>query len=444
MAKPIVAVVGRPNVGKSTLFNYLSGRRISIIDDTPGVTRDRIYAEVEWRDRSFTMIDTGGIEPFAEDPIMQKMKYQAEIAVETADAVIFIVDARDGLTAADEEVAELLRKAQKPVVVAANKADRLGPMPPEAYEFYDLALGEVLSISSAQGLGIGDLLDAIYDLLPPSGEGAESEAIKVAIIGKPNVGKSSLLNRILGEDRVITSDKPGTTRDAVDAAFTLGGNDYILIDTAGIRRKSKVNGSIERYSVMRALTAVERADLCLIMIDACDGVTEQDAKIAGYAHEAGKSSIILINKWDLVKKETGTLEEYRKTVREKLAFIRYAPIEFISAMTGQRVRGIFKTIDKVYDSASFRIPTGLLNDILNEAIATAQPPSDKGRRLKLYYMTQIGIRPPAFTLFVNDVGLVHYSYSRYIENTLRRAFDFEGVPIRLFNRERSEQDKSAR
>ena len=441
MAKPLVAVVGRPNVGKSTLFNYLSGRRIAIIEDTPGVTRDRIYADVEWRGRMFSVIDTGGIEPFNEDPIKQKMKFQAEIAVETADVVVFLVDARDGLTAADEEVAEILRKAKKPVVIAANKADRLGPMPAEAYEFYDLALGEVLSISSAQGLGIGDLLDAIYNLLPgEEAGGAESDAIRVAIIGKPNVGKSSLLNRILGEERVITSEKPGTTRDAIDAAYSVDGGDYIFIDTAGIRRKSKVNESIERYGVMRALAAIERADLCLIMIDACDGVTEQDAKIAGYAHEAGKSSIILINKWDKIEKETGTLEEYREGVREKLAFMQYAPVIFISALTGQRVRGIFKTIGKVYANASFRIPTGLLNDILNEAIATAQPPSDKGRRLKLFYMTQIGVLPPAFALFVNDAKLMHYSYSRYIENSMRRAFDFEGVPIRFFLREKSGRD----
>ena len=441
MAKPIVAVVGRPNVGKSTLFNYLSGRRISIIDDTPGVTRDRIYADVEWRGRFFTMIDTGGIEPFADDPIMQQMMYQAEIAVDTADLIVFLVDAREGLTPADEDVAELLRKSKKPVVVAANKADRLGPMPPEAYEFYDLALGEVLSISSAQGLGIGDLLDAVHALLPQAEDGeAGPEAVKVAIIGKPNVGKSSLLNKILGEDRVITSDKPGTTRDAVDALYSEGGSDYIFIDTAGIRRKSKINEAIERYSVMRALTAIERSDLCLIMIDACDGVTEQDARIAGYAHEAGKSSIILINKWDLIDKETGTLEGYREEVLEKLGFMRYAPVIFISALTGQRVRNILTTIDKVFANASFRVPTGLLNDVLNEAVATAQPPSDKGRRLRLYYMTQVGVRPPSFTLFVNDVDLMHYSYSRYIENTLRRAFDFEGTPIRLFNRQRSEKD----
>jgi GTP-binding protein len=441
LAKPIVALVGRPNVGKSTLFNYLSGRRISIIEDTPGVTRDRIYADVEWRGRFFTMVDTGGIEAFTDDPIMQKMKYQAEIAVDSADLVIFIVDAREGLTAADEEVADILRISQKPVVIAANKADRPGPAPPEAYEFYDLALGEVLSVSSAQGLGIGDLLDAVYDMLPPAeDDGEESNSIKVAIIGKPNVGKSSLLNRILGEERVITSETPGTTRDAVDVSYSEGDREYIFIDTAGIRRKSRINEPIERYSVMRALTAVERSDLCLIMIDACDGVTEQDAKIAGYAHEAGKSSVILINKWDLIEKETGTLEDYREKVLEKLAFMRYSPVLFISALTGQRVSNIFRLIDKVYECASFRIPTGLLNDILNEAIATVQPPSDRGRRLKLYYMTQIGVKPPSFTIFVNDSELMHYSYSRYIENTLRRAFDFEGVPIRLYNRNRKDND----
>ena len=441
MAKPLVAVVGRPNVGKSTLFNYLSGRRISIIDDAPGVTRDRIYTDVEWRGRLFTMIDTGGIDPNAEDPIMQKMLYQAEIAVDTADLVIFIVDAKEGLTSADEEVAELLRISQKPVVVAANKADRPGPMPPEAYEFYDLAMGEVVAISSAQGLGIGDLLDAVYDMLPADAAGAdETDAVKVAIIGKPNVGKSSLLNKILGEERVITSDKPGTTRDAVDVNYSNGEGEYVFIDTAGIRRKSKISEAIEKYSVIRALTAVERADVCLIMIDANEGVTEQDARIAGYAHEAGKGSIILINKWDTVIKETGTLEEYRETVLEKLAFMRYAPVIFISALTGQRINNIFGLINKVYANASFRIPTGLLNDTLNEAIATVQPPSDKGRRLKLYYMTQIGVRPPSFALFVNNVGLMHYSYSRYIENAMRRAFDFEGVPLRFFNRQKNDKD----
>ncbi|MDR3121517.1 MAG: ribosome biogenesis GTPase Der [Clostridiales bacterium] len=442
MAKPVVAVVGRPNVGKSTFFNYLSGRRISIIEDSPGVTRDRIYADVEWRGRTFTLVDTGGIEPFTEDPIMRQMKVQAEVAVETADVVVFMVDAKDGMTAADEEVADLLRKSGKPMIIAVNKVDRPGPMPSEAYEFYDLALGDVLTISSVQGLGMGDLLDAIYEYLPPGVDDQEEEGlIKVAIIGKPNVGKSSLVNKILGEERVITGDKPGTTRDAIDAYFEDGGDRYMLIDTAGIRRKSKVSESIERYSVMRALTAVERADLCLIMIDACDGVTEQDTKIAGYAHEAGKSSIVLINKWDLVEKETGTAEEYRRDVLEKLSFMRYAPVLFISAQTGQRVRSIFSLIKKVYESASFRIPTGLLNDVLNEAIATAQPPSDRGRRLKLYYMTQIGVRPPTFVIFMNDIELMHYSYSRYIENALRRTFDFEGTPIRLINRERDERKR---
>jgi len=441
LAKPVVAVIGRPNVGKSTLFNYLSGRRISIIDDTPGVTRDRIYADVEWRGRSFALIDTGGIEPMTDDPIMLKMKYQAEIAIETADAVVLLVDVKEGLTAADEGVADLLRKAGKPVVVAANKADRPGPMPAEAYEFYDLALGEVLPISSAQGLGIGDLLDAIYDALPPAGEEpGDGGEVKVAIIGKPNTGKSSLLNKILGEERSITSETPGTTRDAVDARYSYGGADYVFIDTAGMRRKGKINEPIEYYSVLRALAAIERSDVCLIMIDAQDGVTEQDAKIAGFAHEAGKASVIVINKWDLIEKETGTLEAYREEVYGKLGFMRYAPTLFISALTGQRVRDVFGLIDKVGNSACTRIPTGLLNDILNEAIATMQPPSDKGRPLKIFYITQINVKPPTFILFVNEPALMHYSYLRYIENTLRRAFGFEGVPIRLHYRKKGERD----
>jgi len=434
-----VAVVGRPNVGKSTLFNYLSGRRIAIIEDSPGVTRDRIYSEVEWRGRTFMMVDTGGIEAFTEDPMMLMMKYQAEVAIDTADVVLFIVDAREGITTADSEVADIIRRSKKPVVVVANKADRPGPPPPEIYEFYDFSLGEVLAVSSIQGLGIGDLLDAIYEALPPEMDEADDQgAIKVAIIGKPNAGKSSLLNKILGEERAITSPSPGTTRDAIDAEYTVGKTKYTLIDTAGIRRKSKVSESIERYGVMRALNAIERSDVCLVLIDACDGVTEQDEKIAGYAHDAGKCSIILVNKWDLIDKETGTLEAYRSDVLEKLSFMRYAPVIFISALTGQRVNGIFSKIDKVYANSTFRATTGLLNDVLNEAIATAQPPSDKGRRLKLYYMTQIGVSPPSFALFINNAKLMHYSYTRYIENTLRRAFDFEGVPIRLYNRERKE------
>ena len=439
MAKPIVAVVGRPNVGKSTFFNYISGKRIAIVEDTPGVTRDRIYADIEWRNRIFTLVDTGGIEPFTEDPIMKQMKYQAEIAVDTADVVTFMVDAKDGMTAADEEVADLLRKSGKPVVIAVNKVDRPGAMPPEAYEFYNLALGDICTISSVQGLGMGDLLDAIFEHLPPEKpEVEDDDIIKVAIIGKPNVGKSSLINRILGENRVIISDVPGTTRDAIDAYYKRGEDQYIFIDTAGIRRKSKVNEAIERYSVMRAWTAVDRADVCLLMIDACDGVTEQDTKIAGYAHEAGKSIIVLVNKWDLIVKDTRTMEEYRKTVLEKLSFMSYAPIMFISAFTGQRVSNIFNMIRCVHEHACFRISTGLLNDVLVEATSMVQPPSDKGKRLKLYYMTQIGVKPPSFVIFMNDIDLMHYSYSRYIENTLRKTFNFEGVPIRLMNRERND------
>ncbi|MDR1062113.1 MAG: ribosome biogenesis GTPase Der [Clostridiales bacterium] len=439
MAKPIVAIVGRPNVGKSTFFNYISGRRIAIVEETPGVTRDRIYADVEWRGRVYALVDTGGIEPDSDDPIMAQMRRQAQMAIDTADAILFMVDARDGLTSADKDVADLLRRSGKPLIVVANKADRPGPMPAEAYEFYDLAVGEVLAISSVQGLGMGDLLDAIHACLPPEdGSGEEGGAIKVAIVGKPNVGKSSLVNRMLGEERVITNDAPGTTRDAIDASFEVGGDRFVFIDTAGIRRKSKVSAPIERYSVMRAWAAVERADLCLVVIDAEEGVTEQDAKIAGYAREAGKGVIVLVNKWDLIKKDTGTADEYRARIREKLAFISYAPVMFISALTGQRVRGIFGALKSVYANAGFRAPTGLLNDTLIEAVATAQPPSDRGKRLKIYYMAQIGVRPPSFVVFVNDADLMHYSYARYIENTLRRAFNFEGVPIRLVTRERGE------
>jgi len=439
LAKPIVAVVGRPNVGKSTFFNYLSGRRIAIIEDTPGVTRDRIYADVEWRGRVFSLIDTGGIEPFTEDPMMQMMKGQAQIAVETADVVLFMVDAKEGLTSADVEVADILRKSGKPIIVTVNKADRIGPAPVETYEFYDLAIGEVATVSSAQGLGIGDLLDSLFELLPWAPDDAESDdVIKVAIVGKPNVGKSSLLNNILGEERVLTSDKPGTTRDAIDAFYADGDDKYMFIDTAGIRRKGKVRESIEKYSVLRALAAIERSDLCLIMIDARDGVTEQDARIAGYVHEAGKSAVILVNKWDAIEKETGTMEKYKADVYEKLGFMRYAPVLFISALTGRRVASIFEVIRKVYGNSTFRAPTGLLNDVLGEATATAQPPSDKGKRLKVFYMTQINVLPPTFAVFVNDVGLMHYSYTRYLENTLRKTFDFEGVPIRLYIRAKNE------
>lgn len=441
MGKPVVAIVGRPNVGKSTLFNYLSGHRISIVEDTPGVTRDRIYAEGEWRGREFTIIDTGGIEPFTGDFIKQQMIRQAEIAVETSDVIVFIVDMKTGITASDFDVAVMLRKSDKPVVIAVNKVDNVGELPPEAYEFYNLGMGEIYAISSIHGLGIGDLLDAVYEHFPSSEEESEEEdVIKVAVIGKPNVGKSSLINCVLGEERVIVSNIPGTTRDAIDTLVERNGNKYIFIDTAGIRRKSRIDESIEKYSVIRSWTAVDRSDVCIIMIDAQDGVTEQDTKIAGYAYEQGKAAIIAINKWDAVEKETGTLEKTRETIRRQLEFMSYAPIVFISAKTGQRVERLFDLVDFVFDQASFRVQTGMLNDVLNDATAMVQPPSDKGKRLKIYYMTQVGIKPPKFILFINNRELMHYSYERYIQNTLRSNFGFEGTPIQFIIRERGKDD----
>ena len=440
MSKPVVAIVGRPNVGKSTFFNYLAGRRISIIEDTPGVTRDRIYAESEWRGTKFTLIDTGGIEAYSEDYIKQQMVRQAQIAIDTADVIVLLVDVRTGLTAADEDVAVMLRKSTKPVVVAVNKADSIGNPPPEAYEFYNLGMGEIYPVSSIHGLGMGDLLDAIYDNFPTqTQEGDEDDYIKVAVIGKPNAGKSSIINKILGEDRVIVSDIPGTTRDAIDTFYEVDGKRYMFIDTAGIRRKSKIDEDIEKYSIIRSWAAVDRADVCVIMIDANDGVTEQDTKIAGYAHEQGKASIIAINKWDLIEKETGTMEEYRKNVQKNLEFMSYAPIVFISAKTGQRVERLFELIDYVNNQASFRVQTGVLNDVLNDAVAMVQPPSDKGKRLKIYYMTQTGVKPPSFVVFVNDAELMHYSYERYIKNTLRSNFGFEGTPIRFTIKEKGDK-----
>lgn len=441
MGKPIVAVVGRPNVGKSTFFNYLAGSRISIVEDTPGVTRDRIYAEIEWRSKKFTLIDTGGIEPYSEDIIMQQMKRQAEIAIETADVIVFMVDAKDGMTATDKEVATMLRKSQKPVILTVNKVDRVGDPPPEVYEFYNLGMGDMVIISSVHGLGMGDLLDAVFEHFPDDIDGEEDEdIIKVAVVGKPNAGKSSLINSILGEERVIVSNIPGTTRDAIDTHVENNGQKFTFIDTAGIRKRAKINESIEKYSTIRSWTAIERADVCLIMIDAEDGVTEQDTKIAGYAHQQGKASIIVINKWDLIEKQTGTLEEYRKQVHEKLGFMTYAPVLFISAKTGQRVNKIYELIKFVADQASFRISTGMLNDLVYEAIAMVQPPSDKGKRLKIYYMTQAGIKPPSFVVFVNDLELFHYSYERYLENQLRKNFGFEGTPIRFIHRQRDKEE----
>jgi len=440
VSKPIVAIVGRPNVGKSTFFNYLAGRRISIIDDTPGVTRDRVYAESEWRGKKFTLIDTGGIEASSDDYIKQQMVRQAQIAIDTADVIVLMVDVKAGLTAADEDVAVMLRKSAKPVVVAVNKVDNVGDTPLEAYEFYNLGMGEIYPVSSIHGLGIGDLLDAIYEHFPKyDPDFDEDDYIKVAVIGKPNSGKSSIINRILGEERVIVSDVPGTTRDAIDTFYQIDDRKYMFIDTAGIRRQSRIEENIEKYSIIRSWTAVDRADVCIIMIDANEGVTEQDTKIAGYAHEQGKASIIAVNKWDTVKKETGTLEEYRKKVIQDLEFMSYAPVVFVSARTGQRIDRLLELIDYVNDQASFRVQTGLLNDVLNEAIAMVQPPSDKGKRLKIYYMTQVGIKPPSFVVFVNDAELMHYSYLRYLQNTLRSNFGFEGTPIRFTIKEKGDE-----
>lgn len=441
MSKPIVAIIGRPNVGKSTFFNYITGKRISIVEDTPGVTRDRIYAEAEWRSRTFMLIDTGGIEPQSQEYILQQMKRQAELALETSDVIIFMVDAKDGLVAADREVATMLRKMGKPVVLAVNKVDNIGQPPPDVYEFYNLGLGDFVTISSSNGLGMGDVLDAVYSHFENiSEEQYEEEVIKVAVIGKPNAGKSSLINRILGEERVIVSDVPGTTRDAIDTFVTHGEDQYVFIDTAGIRKKSKIFENIERYSIMRSWTAIDRADVCLILIDANDGVTEQDTKIAGYAHDQGKATIVVVNKWDTIEKNTGTLEEYRKTVQEKLGFMLYAPIVFISAKTGQRVENLYEMIKFVANQAALRISTGMLNDVLNEAIAVVQPPSDKGKRLKIFYMTQASVKPPTFVLFINNKDLMHYSYERYLENQLRKSFGFEGTPIRFFLRERTKEE----
>ena len=438
--KPIVAIVGRPNVGKSSFFNYIAGKRISIVEDTPGVTRDRIYADAEWRGRSFTMIDTGGIEPESNDTILAQMREQAKVAMDMADVIIFMVDVKDGVTASDYEVANMLRRKSKPVVLVCNKVDNIGSTPPEVYEFYNLDMGEPLPISTIQGLGIGDVLDAVYDGFKDIPEEEDdSEVIKVALIGKPNVGKSSLINKILGEDRVIVSDIAGTTRDAIDTDFERDGQKFTFIDTAGVRKKSKVNEKIEKISILRTMTAIERADVCMILIDANEGVTEQDTKVAGLAHEAGKGVIIVVNKWDIHQKETGTLERYRKKVYEDLAYMTYAPVAFVSAMTGQRVEKLFELIKFVADQNAMRIPTGVLNDVINEAIAMVQPPSDKGRRLKVLYVTQVSTKPPTFVIFVNSKKLMHFSYTRYLENQIRKNFGLEGTPLRFIIREKSDK-----
>ena len=441
MSKPLVAIVGRPNVGKSMLFNRLVGQRLSIVEDTPGVTRDRLYAECEWCGRKFDMVDTGGIEPTTDSEILLFMREQAQIAIDQATVIIFVTDLRTGVTAADQDVANMLLRSKKPVVLAVNKADSTGANDLGVYEFYSLGLGDPIPTSAVHGHGTGDLLDECLKHFPPAEEDGEDEdLIKVAIIGKPNVGKSSLVNHILGEKRVIVSDMAGTTRDAVDTVYENELGRYMFIDTAGIRRKSKVDERVEKFSVMRAQMAIERADVCLIMIDARDGVTDQDTKIAGLAHEAGKASIIVVNKWDLVEKETGTMEKMRKDIMRDLSFMSYAPILFISALTGQRTNRIFELINFVNDQSNMRISTGMLNNVLADAQARVQPPTDKGRRLKIYYMTQTGIKPPNFVIFCNSRELFHFSYQRYLENQIRSVFGLEGTPVRIVIRQKGDKE----
>ena len=439
MSKPTVAIIGKPNVGKSTFFNYIVGSRISIVEDTPGVTRDRIYAETNWRGRTFTVVDTAGIEPKSEDIIISQMREQAQIAIEIADVIVFLTDIKQGVTATDEEIAVMLRKSKKPVILVCNKADNMSRDKNDIYEFYNLGMGDVYPVSAANALGIGDVLDAIYEKLPEKSNDEDDERIKVAVIGKPNVGKSSLINKILGENRTIVSSIAGTTRDAIDTEYENNHGKYVLIDTAGIRRKSKVTESIEKFSIMRTLLAIERADVCLMMIDATEGVTDQDAKIAGEAHEAGKGIIIVVNKWDEYEKETGTLEKYKKDIYARLSYLSYAPIIFISAKTGQRVEKLFDLINLVNEQNSMRVTTSALNQVINEAIALVQPPTDKGKRLKILYGTQVSTKPPTFVIFVNNKELFHFSYERYIVNQIRREFGLDGTPVRIIARENHEK-----
>ena len=441
MSKPIFAIVGRPNVGKSTLFNKIIGQRISIVEDTPGVTRDRIFADGEWSGKKFTLIDTGGIEPKNDSEILTEMRNQANLAIEMADVVIFMVDIKDGLTAADADVAAMLQKSKKPVVLVCNKSDSPGEVPMEYYEFFNLGLDEPVAVSSIHGLGVGDLLDKVYSYVDFSKtDEIEEDIIKVAVIGKPNVGKSSLINTILGEKRVIVSNVAGTTRDAIDTYYERDGQKYLFVDTAGMRKKGKIEENIERYSVIRSLAAIDRCDVVLVMIDATEGVTEQDSKIAGYAHNAGKASIVVVNKWDLVEKETNTMKNFKNDVLNGLPFMQYAPSEFVSAKTGLRLNKLFELIKFVNAQNAVRIPTGVLNDVLNDATSMVQPPSDKGRRLKIYYITQASTRPPTFILFVNDKELAHFSYVRYIENKIREAFNLNGTPVKFIIRERGEKN----
>ena len=442
MAKPVVAIVGRPNVGKSTLFNKLIGERRSIVEDIPGVTRDRIYGETEWCGKRLIVIDTGGIEPKTDDVILKQMRFQAEVAIESADVIIFMCDVRSGLTADDRDIAIMLKKSGKPIIPCVNKCDSIGEPPFEFYEFYELGFEcEPIAVSSVHGSGTGDLLDEVLKDLPENiGEDEEDDSIKVAVIGKPNAGKSSIINKIMGQNRLIVSDIAGTTRDAVDTQVVIDGQKYTFIDTAGIRRQSKINDKIEKYSVLRAHMAVERADVCLIMIDAGTGITEQDEKIAGIAHEAGKASIIVVNKWDSIEKDTYTTNRFNEKIRTSLAYMPYAPIAYVSALTGQRINTLFEQIKQVYAQSNTRITTGMLNDVLGEATMRVQPPSDKGRRLKIYYMTQISVAPPTFVIFCNNVELFHFSYQRYIENCLRETFGFAGTPIRLIIRMKGEDN----
>ena len=441
MSKPMIAIVGRPNVGKSMLFNKLIGKRMSIVEDIPGVTRDRIYGETEWAGRKFVLVDTGGIEPSTDNMILAFMRDQAQIAIDNADVIVFVTDIKTGLTASDEEVARMLQRSGKPIVLAVNKMDSVGTVNPDFYEFYNLGLGDPIAVSAVHGHGTGDLLDACLQYFPPEeDEEEEDDAIKVALIGKPNVGKSSLVNKILGENRVIVSNVAGTTRDAIDSYFENEHGKYNFIDTAGMRKKSKVDDAIEKYSVLRATMAIERSDVCLILIDAQEGVTEQDTKVAGLAHEAGKACIIVVNKWDAIEKDDKTMDRMREDIRRDLSYMTYAPILFISALTGQRVQRLFELINYVREQASMRITTGMLNTVLADAQTRVQPPTDKGRRLKIYYMTQVGIRPPHFVAFCNDKQLFHFSYRRYLENQIRGVFGLEGTPVIMTVRQKGEED----
>lgn len=442
MSKPVVAIVGRPNVGKSTLFNALAGEKISIVKDTPGVTRDRIYADVTWLDKEFTMIDTGGIEPDSKDVILSQMREQAQIAIDTADVILFLTDVRQGLTDADSKVADMLRRSGKPVVLVVNKVDSFEKYMPDVYEFYNLGIGDPVPVSAASRLGIGDLLDLVMEYFPEHEAGEEDDdRPRVAIVGKPNVGKSSIINRLLGENRVIVSDVAGTTRDAIDTVIVHDQKEYVFIDTAGLRRKSRIKEELERYSIIRTVTAVERADVVLMVIDAVEGVTEQDAKIAGIAHERGKGVIIVVNKWDAIEKNDWTMREYESRVRQVISYMPYAEIMYVSAVTGQRLNRLYDMIDMIIANQTMRIATGVLNEIMTEAVAMQQPPSDKGKRLKLYYITQVSVKPPTFVIFVNDKELMHFSYTRYLENKIREAFGFRGTPLRFIIRERKEKER---